>query len=131
MNSQEQSKKVMIVDDDPVIRVLVSDYLAAFGHEITVAEGGPACLRRLEEQVPDVLFLDLQMPEMNGLEVLQHIRTNPRTAAVRVIMMSANSLVNNLTSSAAARPRAGDGKGKALQVCIQGCHRPGPAPLQL
>lgn len=91
------SKKVLIVDDDPVIRMLVSEIVESFGHTVTSLENGADCLSQLKQDVPDVLILDLQMPDMTGLEVLKQLKLDSRTSAVPVIMLSANSDSENLS----------------------------------
>lgn len=82
--------KVMLVDDDPVIRLLLKDYLTAFNYEVEVLESGIQCLDRLTRTRPDVLLLDFQMPVMNGLEVLRNIRKMSSLADLPVIILSAN-----------------------------------------
>ena len=91
------SKKVLIVDDDPVIRMLVSEILESFGHSVTTLESGSSCLSSLKQDLPDVLILDLQMPDMTGLEVLKQLKADSRTSSVPVIMLSANSDSENLS----------------------------------
>ncbi len=85
------SKKVLIVDDDPVIRILVSEIVQSFGHSVTVLESGSSCLSELSKNLPDVLILDLQMPDMSGLDVLKQLKSDMRTSALPVLMLSANS----------------------------------------
>ncbi len=92
-------KKILIVDDDPVIRMLVTDIVSSFGHSVESSENGKDCLVRLTEGLPDIIFLDLQMPGMNGMEVLKQIRNDARTASVPVVMLSANSEVQSLGAS--------------------------------
>ena len=84
-------KKVLVVDDDPVVRILVSEYLKTNGHNVSVSGDGQNCLLKLKEDLPDLVLLDLQMPDMDGIEVLRRIRTNPETASLRVLMLSANA----------------------------------------
>ncbi|MDC0357997.1 response regulator [Oligoflexia bacterium] len=84
-------KKVLVVDDDPVIRLLITDYLSNSGYTVEVAESGESCIEWLKDNHTDVLLLDLIMPNMNGLEVLKNIRENPNTAQLRVVMLSANT----------------------------------------
>lgn len=81
----------MIVDDDPVIRTLISDIAESAGHTVEAFEKGEDCLHSMDNALPDVLILDLQMPGMNGIDVLKQLRQNTRTAGVPVIMLSANS----------------------------------------
>jgi CheY-like chemotaxis protein len=85
------SKTILVVDDDPVIRTLLVECMSCFGHKVSAVESGAMCLDSLKGELPDILFLDLQMPDMTGLEVLKHIRANDKTARMPVIMLSANS----------------------------------------
>lgn len=85
------SKNILVVDGDPVIRTLLVECMSCFGHIVSAVESGAKCLDSLKSSIPDVLFLDLQMPDMSGLEVLKQIRSNEETAKIPVIMLSANS----------------------------------------
>lgn len=86
-------KRLVVVDDDPVIRMLVSEYLNAHGHELTVLESGTECLETLSaaDPLPDALVLDLIMPDMTGFDVLQKIRADERLKNLPVILLSANA----------------------------------------
>lgn len=89
-------KKVLVVDDDPVVRILVSEYLSSNGHKVSVSADGQNCLLKLKEEQPDLVLLDMQMPDMNGIEVLSRIRNNPETAQIPVLMLSAESDITKL-----------------------------------
>lgn len=91
MSDPAGMKKVLVVDDDPVVRILVSEYLSSNGHQVSVSGDGQTCLLKLKEEQPDLVLLDLQMPDMDGIEVLSRIRNNPQTAQVPVLMLSANA----------------------------------------
>lgn len=84
-------KRVLIVDDDPVIRMLLSEYLSTHGHSVETLCHGSACLDRLRTDKPDVLILDVFMPDMTGQQVLAQIREEENTSQIPVIMLSANS----------------------------------------
>ena len=84
------AQNILIVDDDPVIRTLVTEYLAHYGHTVEVVESGKLCLEKLQEKSPDILILDMLMPDMSGMEVLESLRANPLTANLPVIMLSAD-----------------------------------------
>jgi DNA-binding response OmpR family regulator len=86
-----EKTKVVVVDDDPMIRFLVQEYLAAAGFEVQAFARGAEMLETLASSQPDLVILDLQMPEMNGLEVLEKIRSSPETSSVPVLMLSANT----------------------------------------
>jgi len=86
------SKEIIIVDDDPMVRMLVSEYLQALGYSAQVFTRGKECLDHLANSaaLPNLLILDLQMPEMNGLEVLAQIRGDEKLKNLAVLMLSAN-----------------------------------------
>lgn len=84
------SQRILVVDDDPVIGMLVSEYLQHHGHHVEVLASGALCLQRLRSDSPDVLVLDMLMPDMNGQEVLRQLRADPKTAKIPVIMLSAD-----------------------------------------
>lgn len=93
------SKNVLVADDDPVVRILISEFLAGKGYQVETLESGEECLRRLDGRLPDVLVLDLLMPDMTGIEVLRHLRDNPRTSALPIIMLSADTDTEALASA--------------------------------
>lgn len=79
---------VLVIDDEPAIVDLFSEYLSEQGFGVVTAAGGEEGLARLAADKPDVVFLDMRMPQMDGLETLKQIRAvNMR---VPVLMISAN-----------------------------------------
>ncbi len=81
----------VIVDDDPDIRAMVAMKLTSAGytvHEEVDGEGGLAAVQQLD---PTVVILDWMMPRMNGLEVLQHIRSDESTRDVPVLLLTARA----------------------------------------
>ena len=79
------------MDDDPMIRFLVQEYLTASGFSVTACSGGIEALQVIASSPPDLIVLDMQMPEMNGLEVLANVRQLPTGAQVPVLLLSANA----------------------------------------
>src|SRR3989440_3518421 len=65
---------VLIVDDEPTIGEVVSRYLDRAGYETSVALDGPSALRKIEQQSPDLVVLDLMLPRISGLELMRRIR---------------------------------------------------------
>src|SRR5205823_9598304 len=65
---------VLIVDDEPTIGEVVSRYLDHAGYETSVALDGPSALRKIEQQSPDLVVLDLMLPRISGLELMRRIR---------------------------------------------------------
>lgn len=83
-------KKILVVDDDPVVRMLTSDCLAMCGHDVEALDSGEACLVRLQNgPLPDLVLLDMMMPTLTGIDVLRSIRSTPRTSELYVVMLSA------------------------------------------
>ncbi len=82
---------IMAVDDDPLIRRLVQMNLQRQGYRVTLASNGVEALQQLEDERPDLLVLDISMPEMDGIELLRRLRAAPDTADIRVIMLSAKA----------------------------------------
>ena len=80
---------VLIVDDEAAIRDLVEDTLALAGHDVIVAASGVEALAQIATCRPDCLVLDVMMPGMSGLEVLNRLRQDPATSGLPVIMLTA------------------------------------------
>lgn len=80
--------RVLVVDDHENNRQLLHDILDPAGHEVTLAESGPAALAILARQPADLVLLDLLMPAMNGLEVLLSLRRRPALAEIPVLILS-------------------------------------------
>jgi CheY-like chemotaxis protein len=83
--------RILVVDDSPFMVRLVTYMLESAGHETTSAENGKVALDLMAKEVPDLVFLDTMMPEMDGLETLRAIRANPSTADVPVLMLTAKT----------------------------------------
>ncbi len=69
VNSVSPAGRVLVVDDDPTVAEVVARYLARDGHEVVCVADGPTALRKVLDQPPDLVVLDLMLPGMDGLEV--------------------------------------------------------------
>ena len=83
-----QSPKILIVDDTLSSRILLGDLLDLNGYTVLSAASGPEALKVLETETPDLILLDVLMPEMNGYQVCRRIRENPSMQTLPVIMMT-------------------------------------------
>jgi adenylate cyclase len=81
--------KILIVDDTPKNVKLLADVLSARGYVVTTASSGAEALRQVETEKPDLVLLDVVMPEMSGYEVCRKIRENSATEILPVIMVTA------------------------------------------
>lgn len=87
----EQPKKILVVDDEPHVRILLMSRLKANGYEAEPAFGGVHAIEKAQEIKPDLILLDIVMPEMNGYEVALHLRANPVTAHIPIIIFTASN----------------------------------------
>ena len=81
--------KILVVDDDQEVRMATRDFLTSKGHEVTLAEDGVQALKLLATVKPDVVLLDVAMPEMDGMETLRRIVAGYPN--LPVIMVTANA----------------------------------------
>lgn len=78
--------KILVVEDDLITRKLLNKILQRADHEVIEAENGPVALQTLDETKVDLIIADIMMPEMSGLEILRHLKKDPRTARTPVIL---------------------------------------------
>jgi two-component system cell cycle response regulator len=79
---------VLVVDDDPVTRLLLARSIKQQGHRVTTASNGREALARLGAEPCDIVLLDVLMPELDGLQTLEEIKRHPQLRHVGVIMVS-------------------------------------------
>ncbi len=80
---------VLIIDDEIHIRRLIAQMLELAGYRVLEAASGPEALRLIEGTVPDVITCDIFMPGMTGFDVLEALKSQPDTAKIPVIMLTA------------------------------------------
>jgi two-component system phosphate regulon response regulator PhoB len=81
--------RVLVVDDEADITALVAYHLAKGGYRVSTASSGPEALKAAREQRPDIVVLDLMLPGLSGLDVLQELRKRDETRDVGVILLTA------------------------------------------
>ncbi len=82
-------KRLLLIDDDPNLILLVKDYLEFRGYEVTTAENGREALEILEKEMPDMIICDVMMPEMDGYAFVEQVRKDSRTNWIPVLFLSA------------------------------------------
>ena len=83
---------IMVVDDNEIDLREMARVIEEEGVKTVLADSGNKCIEMLKEDLPDILVLDLMMPEMDGFEVLDRVRTNPKTGNLPVIIVTAKDL---------------------------------------
>jgi DNA-binding response OmpR family regulator len=84
-------KRVIVVEDEPDIAELIAVRLKRESYQVELAHDGVEALKKIRAGVPDVVLLDLMLPELSGTEVLRELRNDPRTANVPVVILTAKS----------------------------------------
>ncbi len=82
-------KCILVADDDPALRELIHDSLEVLGHEMLIVDNGEEVLRKLEERLPDLILLDIQIPAIDGISLVRQIRNSPRWAGLKIVALSA------------------------------------------
>jgi DNA-binding response OmpR family regulator len=80
-------KKILVVEDDPVNQMILTDFLAANGYETVAASSGPEGIERFDRDGPDLCLVDVQLPRKNGFELVREMKS--RGTATPILLMSA------------------------------------------
>ncbi len=86
------NKKVLVVDDEPHVRILLKSRLEANGFSVATAYGGMQALEKVKEEKPDLILLDIVMPDLNGYEVAKQLKADPETAKIPIIIFTASNV---------------------------------------
>ena len=87
----EALKTVMVVDDSVTVRKVTTRFLEREGYNVITAKDGVDALRILQDEIPDVMLLDIEMPRMDGFEVAKNIRMTARWQAIPIIMITSRT----------------------------------------
>ncbi len=85
------AERILVVDDEPDLLELVRVNLAQSGFDVVTAESGRQVLEQLQRTTPDLLVLDLNLPDLSGTEVCRRVRSNAATAEIPIIMLTARA----------------------------------------
>ncbi len=96
------SKRILYIEDNSENRLLVRRVLSAEGYQLIEAADGPSGLRVAEEIAPDLILMDINLPDVDGYEVTSRIRSLPHLARVPIVAMTANVMKGDREKSLAA-----------------------------
>jgi DNA-binding response OmpR family regulator len=85
----EKKKKILIIDDEALNRAILEDYLSSFGYEIYMASNGSEGVDMLAKTAPDLVLLDIKMPDKDGFQTLEEIKRSPGFSNIPVLFISA------------------------------------------
>ena len=88
MNSHE-STKILVVDDEPLNVKILQIHLHARGYTVLTAGDGDEALEIVSNEIPDIILLDINMPKVDGFEVVESVRADKKTAFIPIIMITA------------------------------------------
>lgn len=104
MNEDNKKEKILIVDDEEKNLKLMAGILKNYGYSYETAKNGYEAIEKTNSYLPDLILLDIMMPEMDGFEVCRRLRENPETEHIPVVMVTAladkDSKVKGLTAGA-------------------------------
>jgi DNA-binding response OmpR family regulator len=83
------ARKVLVVDDEPFICRSLSFVLRKENYDVFEARNGEEALAAIRQHKPDLVFLDVMMPKINGFEVTERVKADPELASVRIILLTA------------------------------------------
>ncbi|MFQ5801163.1 MAG: response regulator [Candidatus Hydrothermarchaeales archaeon] len=85
------AKMILVVDDEEDILFILKNVLSRRGYEVREASSGEECLEMLEKEKPDLIFMDIMMPGIDGWEVARKIKKDPQTSDILISMLSVKS----------------------------------------
>ena len=95
LESELMAKRILIVDDEPDIRRLVAEALEATGYDVRTAANGEEALRAASLYIPDLVLLDIMMPDMDGFTVYERLRARPVDLRSPIIFLTARREIND------------------------------------
>ena len=84
------TKQIMVVDDDPLMHRLFQHHLEKAGYQMVSAKTGREALDLAARQAPNLIVMDIMMPDMDGLEALRELKKGEATKAIPVVVITAN-----------------------------------------
>ncbi|ATE60418.1 response regulator transcription factor [Thauera sinica] len=94
-------KKILIADDEQNIVISLEFLMKREGYEVTIANDGDEAVRRIREDRPDLVLLDVMMPKKSGFDVCQEVRADPALASVCILMLTAKGRDTEVTKGLA------------------------------
>ena len=92
-------KRILVVDDEKDIAEMISDYLQGLGYEVELAYDGREAIKKAKEYKPELITLDIMMPELDGFKVIEILKDDPETKSIPVIVCSIKEKIADIERS--------------------------------
>jgi CheY-like chemotaxis protein len=89
MATARATLRILVAEDDPAVARLYAAYAQSRGHSVLFARDGAEALVTATAELPDLIWLDIAMPKLDGRDALKQLKANPRTAGIPVLVVSA------------------------------------------
>ncbi len=93
------SARVLLVEDNTINAEMLSRRLAKRGYAVTLAEDGLQAIARAQAELPDLILMDVSLPELDGLEATRRLKQDPATASIPIIVLTAHAMVSDREKS--------------------------------
>ena len=93
------SARVLLVEDNTINAEMLSRRLAKRGYTVTLAEDGLQAIARAQAELPDLILMDVSLPELDGLEATRRLKQDPATAPIPIIVLTAHAMVSDREKS--------------------------------
>lgn len=91
MHQPTEAQKILVVDDDPFILMSLEFLMKKNGYHVLVARNGTEAMQIVKDFIPDIVLLDIMMPDVNGYEICKYIKATKKLAHSKVVFLSAKS----------------------------------------
>ena len=102
--AQANKKRILVVDDEVVIAKLLSNRLKNWGYDVMIATSGKDGLKMAQRENPDLVLLDIRMPDLDGRQVCARLREGPETSRSRIMFVTALGLPEQIETGFQAGP---------------------------
>jgi len=89
------SSRILVVEDNPDNRILITDVLTSLDYEVIVAVDGEEGVAKAGAEKPDLILMDLSLPQMDGWTATRHIKADPALKHIKVIALTAHAMVGD------------------------------------
>ncbi len=91
-----KKSKIALIEDDEVLSIVIREELSRAGFDVSLASDGEKGIRLVRSKKPDLVLLDLMLPEKSGFDVLKELKEDPKTNNIPVVILTALSLDENI-----------------------------------